>query len=155
VSYLRFTPEEFQDIQQVCRRLHLSPDFRAVFKHFLIESLQERSPQLAQRIGRLRRQQVEILYSYLQKRQAMAAQGGSLVVAPDGEEHLTFEEVQAVRKASTMFLPSTAFQQVFRAFLIRCFQDTAPELAQKLAALSEEQIRRLYQQVQGHKRWVG
>src|SRR5262249_9432401 len=26
VSYLRFTPEEFQDIQQVCRRVHLSPD---------------------------------------------------------------------------------------------------------------------------------
>jgi hypothetical protein len=155
VSYVRFTPEEFQDIQEACRPVHLSPDYLGVFKYFLIESLQERSPQLAQRIRRFRRQQVEILFSYMQKLEAMAAQGGSPAVAPDGDEHLTFEEVQAVRKASTMFLPSTAFQQVFRAFLIRCFQDTAPELAQKLARLSEAQVRRLYQQVERHKRWVG
>ena len=103
MSYLRFTPEEFRAIRRACDPVHLSGDFLAVFKYFLVEALDDTLPDLATRIRRFRRPQLVLLYGFLRQQRTAAAKSQEQTRTEDGECGLTAEELQAVRYASDPF----------------------------------------------------
>jgi hypothetical protein len=68
LSYLRFTPSEYEAICRVVSCIKLSDDFFPVFKYFLVESLIEIHPELAGRLALLRRGKMKLLYRHLRDR---------------------------------------------------------------------------------------
>jgi hypothetical protein len=72
LSYLRFTPAEFQHISRVVQTIELSEDFFPVFKYFLVESLIEIAPELAGRLAQLNRAKLILLYNFLRERRKAA-----------------------------------------------------------------------------------
>jgi hypothetical protein len=153
VNYLRFTREEFQAIRRACDLVELSDDFFAVFKAYLVELLSDTQPILAIRIARFRRPQLELLYGFLRRQKASEVGSREKI---RGEKHaygLTFEELQAVRRASGPFFLYGGSLHSFQEYLVYNLVKTRPCLAAKLAQLQPRQITRLYQQAKKRSRW--
>ena len=153
MSFLRFTPEEFRAIRQACDAVHLSGDFLAVFKYFLVEALDDTLPDLATRIRRFRRSQLVLLYGFLRQQRTAAAKSQEQTRTEEGECGLTAEELQAVRYATDPFFLHDGDLGSFRDFLLYNLRETRPRLAAKLAQLRPRQMVRLYQQAKRRSRW--
>jgi hypothetical protein len=154
VSYLRFTPEEFRAIQQVCHSVNLSDDFFIFFKYFLFESLAGASPGLALRLAHLPARKRRILYQYLREQRASPVKNNEPLTKKDETGcDLTFEELQAVRRASGPFFLHDGSLASFQDYLVYNLGETQPGLATKLARLHPRQIVRLYQQANKRSRW--
>src|SRR5437016_5988945 len=65
MSYLRFTPAEYEAIDRVCQPVNLSEDFFEVFKFFLVEALVPTMPNLAGRIAQFRQPRLRLLFDHL------------------------------------------------------------------------------------------
>ena len=148
MRYLRFTPEEFRAIRQACDAVDLSGDFFAVFKYFLVESLSDTLPDLAIRIARFRRSELELVYRFLRRHQTSPGRA-------EDECGLTSEELQAIRRASGPFFLHDGSLGSFQDYLVYNLSKTRPGLATRLSRLRPRQIARLYQQVQSRSRWNG
>jgi hypothetical protein len=155
VTYLRFTPQEFQAIQHVCHSVKLSDESFAVFRYFLVETLDRALPGLINRLARLPARKLRILFESLRdhKRCVVKNHGGG--TKKDGRKHaLTVEEMQAVRQASGLFFLFDGSQYSFQDYLVYAFIKTMPALAAKLARFSHQQIARLYHQAKERHRWA-
>jgi hypothetical protein len=152
VGYLRFTPEEFQSIWRVCRPVSLSDDRFPVFQRFLVQSLLERAPELAQRVARLRKYQVGIIFEYLKERRRFEQTHDPEPRPAEVREHgLTLEDFRAVVEVSGECVFGPRLLGQFRAFLVRRFRGTIPALSDKLARLSDGQMEGLYDLVQSRR----
>jgi hypothetical protein len=150
VGYLRFTPEEYQLIWRACRPVSLADDLFPIFQRFLVQSLLEKSPELAKKISQLRKYQIGIIYEYLKE----GRKAGAVPDTPpaDGESYgLTLEDFQAVVQACGECVFGPRLLSAFRAFLVRRFKRTGPNLAAKVDRLSDGQLEGLYDLVQSRR----
>jgi hypothetical protein len=148
-TFLRFRREEFHAIARLCRPVHLRDAFFPAFKAFLVESLTDACPALADRIAGFHRYQLGILFEYLkERRHAEALAGGK-----PGDLGLTAAEHQAVARAAATLVVHHRFLSCFRDCLVRYFRfgQGSPELAEKLARLSDRQVEQLCEQVRQHR----
>jgi hypothetical protein len=148
MTYLRFTPKEFRAVRLACRAMDLHKPFTGGFKLTLVQALLGSAPELAHRLTRLSRRQLELLYGHLQERRQRPA-GHHRPAESEAGDGLTAEEFQAVARACPPFVLQARFLPLFKRFLARHFGRAAPALARKLARLSDRQVERLYGQVTG------
>ena len=111
MSYLRFTPLEYQAICQLCRPLDLGDDFLPDFKGFLVASLLGDLPDLAKRIALLRRNQLRILFQHVRGRKAQAA------------DVLSAAELRALAQACRSLVGVPRFLHTCKDSLIRHFEE--------------------------------
>ena len=64
MSYLRFTPDEYQNLAHVCSRLRLHSHQRCQFKRLLIQDLRNVSPSLAERIADFRWADLRLVFEH-------------------------------------------------------------------------------------------
>jgi hypothetical protein len=69
MSYLRFSPEEYLALSQVCGLLKLNRCRPNYLKRLLVQSLTTSSPQLAQRIGRFRGRELRMIRDHFRNLQ--------------------------------------------------------------------------------------
>jgi hypothetical protein len=152
--YLRFRPDEFQALTQVCRAVGLGEDFYPIFKYFLIESLSDLQPELSRRVAVLCRREVRLLFDQLQawKRQKARARREARGEPDAPGEPLTFEEVQAVCRASAGYRAGNRMLPPFRDFLVGRFRRSAPGLVAKLDRMSRSEMEKLYEQIRRPRR---
>jgi hypothetical protein len=152
-SYLRFTPEEFRAISQVCRPLDFGGDSFDTFQPLLVDSLADRYPELASRIAGFRSHQLALLYCHMGERRASKAKAMNQEAEP--ESYLSFEELHAIWQASHPSWPCGGFHPSFKKFLMAHFASRSPHLRWKLARFTERQMKRLFHQVKQRRRWAG
>jgi hypothetical protein len=133
-TYLRFTRTEYGAICRACRSIPLSDDRFSTFQSSLVAALAAIQPDLARRIADFRSYQVGILFQYV-KRQTETSPA------------LTAVEYEAVARVyGSVLLP----QQIVTSFqdaLVGYFGKAWPQLSDKLARLSEQEVAQLYEQV--------
>jgi hypothetical protein len=134
LTYLRFTPNEFQAISRACRSIPLRDDFFAAFQSSLVAVLTAAKPDLARRIASLRLYQVGILFQYLK---------GQDETSPA----FTAAECQAVARVCGSVVLPPRFVGSFRDALVGHLTSIWPGLADKLARLSEQEVGQLFEQV--------
>jgi hypothetical protein len=137
VSYLRFTPSEYEAISRLNRSLSLNRYPLPAFRRLLIASLADTLPELARRVAGLRRQQIQLLYRHLQDR-------------PRAERRhdLAPEEVGLVADAAGPLLFRARFARHLKRALVEHFGAVSPALATKLERLSLYRFEALCEQVQ-------
>jgi hypothetical protein len=140
MSYLRFSPREYQAICDVCHALNFNRHRPTALCHLLVRSLTATVPDLAKRIHRLRHQEMEILHAHLRD------QG-----QPCERHGLSDDEFSLVAAACRPLLVRTRFRCTIKFTLVRHFQDDHPDLAEKLAGLGQARFESLCEQV---KLWV-
>jgi hypothetical protein len=153
LSYLRFTPEEFRAIRQACDSVHLSDDFFAVFKYYLVELMSDTLPDLAQRISRFRRPQLELLYGFLRRQKTSKAKRRRQAGSGEDACRLTSEELQAVMRASGPFFLHDGSLGSFQDYLVHILSEARPSLAARLARFRPRHIARLYHQANDRSQW--
>ena len=67
MSHLRFSPEEYHALCQVCGSLKLNRFPPHVLKRLLVQSLTTASPELAERIGRFQERELRIIRDHFSK----------------------------------------------------------------------------------------
>jgi hypothetical protein len=143
LSYLRFSPVEYQTLCNLCVQKRLGAHNLPAFKRLLVSGLNETSRDLARRVARLRGGKMELLYYHFRERTPAARP--SMPFDLDEEERATV--VEACQ--STPF--PVRLVRPFKNVLIDQFEETRPELAQKLRWLSGQQFERLYNQAVGRE----
>jgi hypothetical protein len=144
VNYLRFTRQEYQAVCRLCDPLRLDGCPLGTFRRFLVASLADPFPALAERLNRLRNPALKLLYDHLRVRRQPDA-------VDDGPP-FTAEEFQAVAEACGPLLLHARFVRLFRAALLEHFRAASPALAEKLERLSLHRFELLREQVQGRTR---
>ena len=145
MSYLRFSPDEYGLISRLAQEIPLSGADLPALKHFLVAYLPLDRLELTMRISRLDNRQMRLLYEHLKNEQQDTARtvGGHL---------FTEEEMDTVAEVCASIVSPTRFLRYFRMGLINHLRDLHPELARKVARLSERQFERLYEQVKGRRK---
>ncbi len=154
MSHVRFTPEEYRVLCRLCRDLDFRDRGLNGFRTALAERLRDGWPELADRVTRLRRSELQLVFEHMRTRAGQAAsrrEGDAKEVGRLGG--LTFEEFRAVARAASRFLLYDGRPCAFRAFLIHHFKGQAMPLARKLERLNDRQIEELYERVKKPSRW--
>ncbi len=144
MSYLRLTLAEYRAISRVCFRLQLGRCSRPAFRRYLVASLSDDSPGLAQKVAGLRRPQLRLLHEHFQERTPASNCEESL--------DLSAEEWTAFTEACVSYPLPVRFVRPFRHMLVDLFRDVSPDLARKLELLSARQFEQLYDQATERKR---
>jgi hypothetical protein len=147
---LRLTPEDYRAVCRCCRGLDLQERTFRGFRHLVVALLRDDRPELADRVARLPRHVLRLLFDHLQGRKRPGRRPADAATGrPNG---LTFEEFQAVARMTQRSLPAGGRPSGFRAFLAHHFADQ-PELARKLEQLTDRQLEELYARVKRPSRW--
>jgi len=147
LSYLRFTPDEYRTLADLCRHHGLGNQSQPAFKRLLVEALRAPRPALADRVVRLRRRQLDLLYWHFRERTTPPVKGGS--------DDFTRDELRLIAEACVSAPFRVRFVRPFKAVLVELFQEEWPELAFKLDALSGHRFERLYEQLcEGRRKGV-
>jgi hypothetical protein len=145
LSYLRFSPHEYQTLSNLTIQKELGDCNLPTFKRLLVSGLKETDPGLAQRIVRLRGRRLELLYYHFRERKPPV---------PSATPYdLDAEERALVVEACVSAPFPVRLVRPFKNVLIGQFEETRPELAQKLRWLSGHQFERLYNQAVGREWW--
>jgi hypothetical protein len=137
LSYLRFTPDEYQTMADLCRWQRLGRLHQPAFRRHLADALKDINPDLAKRIARLGRAKLSVLYWHFRER--------TLVVKSPTQ--FTTQDLQLVAEACVTAPFPVRLVRPFKTVLVELFQDDWPGLARKLARLSGHQFEQLYEQV--------
>ncbi len=141
MAYIRFTPDDYDALRRICSP-HLTHALHPrSFKRLLLSRLSTTRPALAERIAELSSRRLSILFDHFSRRHSAGA---------GGERH-TFsgEELRVLADACEPFLAPVRFVRYLRMALADRLRDLFPDLARKVAGLSDEQFGRLYAQVTG------
>jgi hypothetical protein len=109
---------------------------RSGFRRGLIAALAETGSPLAEKVGRLSRSEIRVLYEHFR-----ALAGHPIREKPPG---LSPEEWVAFSEACTSYPLPVRFVRPFRHMLVELFRELSPELARKLDRLSARQFEQLY-----------
>jgi hypothetical protein len=135
MSYLRFTPQEYQVLARICRRL--GPGCRLnAFRRSLMLALSNGRPGLLQKISRLHIHQLKILLDHFRHKNE-----------PPGGHDLSPDEVRSLSQAFGPLLFHARFGVPLKRALVRHLVESAPDLAAKLHRLSQDQFEVLREQV--------
>ena len=144
MSYLRFTPADYQTLARVCRNHNLARLDLLTFRDLLAAAVADRAPDLAARVGGFNSGQVFLLQQHLRA----GEKGGA-------RPALTAAEWRMLAEWCGSAPGPTRFVGVFHRLLVRQLRKAAPGLARKLEGLSAAQLERLYEQVQRRRRLGG
>jgi hypothetical protein len=148
MNYLRFTPDEYKAIERVRHSHRFADTSFAGFKRFLVTALAPRLPPLAQRVSCFAPYQIGILYEHLKKqRKAQGPPDRAVDAKGEPKYVLSVEHFKVVVKACQSFVFHKRFLSSFRAFLVRRLKDTAPDVGDQVAGLSDKQVEVLYELV--------
>jgi hypothetical protein len=140
MSYLRFSPREYEAICDHCQALNFNRHRPNPLRHHLVRSLGATHPDLAERIHRLRHQEMEILHAHLRD------------LGQTNERHgLSDDEFSLVAATCGPLLARTRFLRALKPLLVRRLQEDSPELADKLGGLGQARFESLCEQI---KLWV-
>jgi hypothetical protein len=140
MPYLRFSPEDYHALCRLCSPLTLALDL-PTFKQLLLYSLADTHPALAERVAALGGHQLGILLDHFRRRHPAGT---------GGERHaFSGEELRVLAEACESFHGPARFVRYLQAALAEHLCDWFPDLARKVARLSERQFERLYEQVAG------
>ena len=142
MSYLRFSPDEYHALCRLCEQFPLGRTSLSALQHFLVANLPLDRLALAMRIDRLDNHQMQLLYEHLVSHHPAEA-------AQSKWDAFTQAELNAVADAWGSFPYPLRLLRHFRKPLVHLLSDGSPDLAQKLAGLSERQFRLLYEYVKG------
>jgi hypothetical protein len=137
LSYLRFTPDEYRTIADLCRELDLCGRHQPAFHRLLVQALRDVSPALATRIARLGRTKVGVLYWHFRERP-------TIIRTPP---QFTAQDMRLLAEACHMVPFRVRQVRPFKHVLIELFQEEWPALARKLTRLSGCQFEEIYEQV--------
>ena len=153
-TYLRFTRQECRAISQVYDSLDASDDLPA-FKTLLVLSLTPCFPALADRIARLHRSQVRIIYEHLHGQRTPKAQPGQGPAAGGKGQgpHLAGKDGEIVARAAGFLWQHDECLPSFKECLLRLVGESSPALARRLARLSDHEVEALCRHVSGQRRW--
>jgi len=132
MSYLRFSRVEYEAVSAITRPLNLNRYRPLALKRLLAQSLAAALPELAERIGRFRRQEIRILHDYFRCQQR-----------PPEVHELTAEELAMLAEAFGPVLFQVRFLRPLKSALVHQFRDAFPDLAAKLGRLSNERFEAL------------
>jgi hypothetical protein len=142
MTWLCFSPKDYRALSRLCVPLPTARDDLAAFRRFLLESLADVRPALAERIAELDGHKIGVLLDHFSDR--------APADASRGRQHLfNGEELRVVAEACASFLHPVRFVRHLRMALVGHLSDLFPHLARKLARLSDRQFERLYEQVTG------
>jgi hypothetical protein len=139
LSHLRFTPDEYRTIADLCRRHGLGHRSQPVFNRLLGALLCGRHPELADRLCRLRRGQLDLLYWHFRERTSPPWNAYP--------QEFSGDELRLLAEACAAAPFRVRFVRPFKSVLVELFQEEWPELARKLSALSGHKFERLYEQL--------
>ena len=145
MSYLRFLPDEYRILSNLCGQMRLGSQNLAPFKRLLVAALEETHQDLARRIARLRGRRLELLYYHFREPTPTVRLSEPYDLDPE-ERAVVAEACQTTPFPVRLVRP-------FKKVLIHQFEETRPELAQKLRWLSGHQFERLYNQAVGREWW--
>jgi hypothetical protein len=141
VAYLRFTPDEYRAIANLCRPFDLRNTRPRLVKQMLVASLADPLPPLADRIARLDHNQFHLLLIHLQ--------GRAPVERPHG---LTAGEVELAVEAGGPWLAQARFAHMLKRAIVQRLAERHTDLAAKVERLSLAQFAQLSQQVRERAR---
>jgi hypothetical protein len=147
LAYLRFTPDDYRTLCDICQPLQLGARPLPAFKRLLLEALDALRPELAGWVARLRPRQLTLLYHHFRTPSAPASSLGR-----NGWPDFTPEEWRAMAGACVLAPFAVRFVRPFKRFLVAMFEETRPELARKLIQLSGQQFERLYEHFHRQRR---
>jgi len=145
MCYLRLSPDDYHALRRLCRPHLAFPLDLTAFRQLLLFALSDTRPDLAERIAGLDRRHVRLLHDHFAARAAAgrsAAQGHGL--GP--------EELRVLREACRCYPAAVRFMCPFRANLVNVLREVFPALAEKVRRLSDEQFRRLHEELTRQKR---
>jgi hypothetical protein len=142
MTHLRFSPADYRSLCRLCQARPPTGDDFAAFRRFLLDSLAETRPSLAERIAELDGHRLGILYDHFSKRAPADAARGQ-------RHRFSGEELQVLAEACEPFHGPVRFVRYLRVALVEHLRDLFPDLARKVARLSDRQFERLYKQVTG------
>ena len=138
MSFIRFSPAEYQAISHICRPIKLERKPLHALKKIIVQSLAGTMPELAERIGRYRWYELRILQDYLLEQRR-----------PNVHHGLSADELGMLSEAFGPFLFQVRYLSALRRALVQHFQSIFPALAKKLGSLSNRQFEGLCDQYQG------
>jgi hypothetical protein len=136
VTHLRFCPREYQALSALCRTSDLSNFRPYVFRRFLVCSLVDTQPVLAQRIALMSKEELLLLHQHLQGSQEPAETHG-----------LSMDEMRLFAAAAGPLLGKTRFRRSLKGAFAQYFRKPYPDLAAKLKGLSQDQFEALCRQI--------
>jgi hypothetical protein len=134
VRHLRFSPDEYRLLAGLWHQLGLGGHPRTARRGLLTEALSGPSPDLAQRITRLTRSELGLLFDHFWEPPQPAA-----------EPEFTPEELRVVLEACVSPPSPVRFVHHFKGVLVELLQEAWPELSRKVARLNGRQFERLYE----------
>jgi hypothetical protein len=144
MTCLRFSPKDYRALSRLCVPLPTPRDDLAAFRRFLIQSLADSRPALAERIAAFDGHKLGVLLDHFSDRAPADAPRG-------GWRAFNGEELRVLAEACASFLHPVRFVRHLRMALVGHLSDLFPHLARKLAGLSERQFERLYENVTGRR----
>jgi hypothetical protein len=148
VSYLRFTPDDYRALCQLCRPLDLYRLDAAELRTFLIPALAGSLPALGQRIAAFHDREMRLLHEYLRDRKearASTRHKGSIA-------GLAAEEATALAEAFRSYPFLSRFIRFLRGSLVQYFRESFPNLAVKLARMNDHDFEHLHAQMQTRRK---
>jgi hypothetical protein len=140
MTHLRFSPADYRSLCRFCQPpLPLGLDALA-FTRLLVTSLAEAHPALAERVAGMSAQKLRILHDHFRGRATADAPA-------DARNAFSRKELNTVAEACESFMRPVRVLRYFRRALVGHLSDFFPNLARKLARLSERQFARLYEHV--------
>ncbi len=145
MSYLRLSRDDYHALRRLCSPHLAFPLDLTAFRQFLLLALSDTRPALAERIAGLDRRQLRTLHDHF----AAGAAAGRSTAQGHG---LGPEDLRVLREACRCYPATVRFLWPFRANLVHVLQEVSPALAEKVRRLSDEQFRRLHEQLTRRKR---
>ena len=137
LSYLRFTPTEYEAITRVRRRLDLRGFDARTLRLILSLSLMGDAPALAERVRGLRDAEMRLLRDHLRG---------------EAPPSFTAEELRTIAEACGAAPPLVRFAGPLQRVLVGRLRKASPRLARKLSRMSISQFVRVFEQAQGRGR---
>jgi hypothetical protein len=144
LTYLRLTRAEYGAIARCCRRHGLAERNLPTYRSRLVRGLAEYEPELAVKVSRLGRQQLNVLYGHFRY-------GRRSVSETHPVAGFTESDLRALAETCVPVPYSVRFFRPYQCFLVETLRARHPELAKKLSRLSRSQFETLFRKVQALK----
>jgi hypothetical protein len=137
VTWLTFSPREYQAIARLCRSLDPRKNTDKLKRH-LVQALAPSLPPLADRIRHLRHCELRLIQNHFQECQRTSEHG------------LSDEEIRSLTEACGNLLCHARFARPLRRALLERLGEHSPDLGRKLNRLTAAQFEMACEQIKQH-----
>jgi hypothetical protein len=140
MSHLRFSPGEYQAIQETCRTLNLDRCRPRALKRLLTGALASLFPELAERIRMLKQEEMQLLHKHLRGQNPSRQR-----------DELTDDEFSLFESACGPLLDRSRFLHALKATLVQHFLQHHPALAAKLVRAGQSRFQALCDRIKARR----